>query len=279
MPAKSLFAIALSLLVGFAAAGLMERDAPASADATPAAAAGDLSFDRSLPLEERIRALEQAVSDERYARQLLQEELLYLTAELEGVTAGGARRTPGSAAEAPAARGEELRSSRSEREPEPADRAEALAAAGFSPDQAEWIARRESELQMAALQARYEAGHSGDMSEYWRSRGELTDTLREELGEADYERYLEANGRSTSVTVGSIIESSPAERAGLEPGDRITRYDGERVFGMTDLMRQTMAGEPGQQVVVDIVRDDLPMQVVMPRGPLGISGGRRYDGG
>jgi hypothetical protein len=48
---------------------------------------------------------------------------------------------------------------------------------------------------------------------------------------------------------------------------------------MTDLTRQTMEGAPGQQVVVDIVRDGQPMQVVIPRGPLGISGGRRYDGG
>ena len=43
---------------------------------------------------------------------------------------------------------------------------------------------------------------------------------------------------------------------------------------MTDLMQQAIQGEPGQNVVVDIVRDGVHMQVVMPRGPLGVYGGR-----
>ena len=83
------------------------------------------------------------------------------------------------------------------------------------------------------------------------------------------------NNRSTSVTISSVIESSPAQSAGLQPGDEIVRYDGERVFSMTDLTRQTMDGTAGQNVVVDIMRDGTPMQIVMPRGPVGISGGRR----
>ena len=35
------------------------------------------------------------------------------------------------------------------------------------------------------------------------------------------------------------------------------------------------AGSELPIVVVDIMRDGIPMQVVMPRGPLGVSGGRR----
>ena len=101
------------------------------------------------------------------------------------------------------------------------------------------------------------------------------DSLRAELGDAEYERYLDASGRSTNVAVSSVIESSPAQSAGLQPGDEIVRYDGERVFSMTDLTRQTMVGEPGETVVIDIMRNGNIMQVVMPRGPVGITGGRR----
>ena len=101
------------------------------------------------------------------------------------------------------------------------------------------------------------------------------DALREELGDADYERYLEANNRSTSISISSVIDSSPAQAAGLRSGDEIVRYDGERVFSMTDLTQQAIDGLPGQNVAVDIVRNGVPMQVVMPRGPIGISGGRR----
>ena len=128
---------------------------------------------------------------------------------------------------------------------------------------------------MAALQQRFEAERSGEPVD-WRANRTLTsDTLREELGDADYERYLEASGRATRVSVSSVIESSPAQAAGLRPGDEIINYDGQRVFSMTDLNRQTMGGEPGETVVVDVMRDGNLVQVAMPRGPLGITGGRR----
>lgn len=273
---KVLLAVAVSLAVGFAAASRIGSEGMRAAVA-PNAAGESPAFDRSLPLEERISALEQAVSDERYARQLLQDEVLFLTDRLESVSAGNPGLAEQDIADDAVTRGEQRRPERRARRPE--DRAAQLQAAGFSPGEAELIARRESELTMAALEARYEAGQAADAGAWWRSRGAIGETLRAELGEAGYERYLEANGRSTSVAVGSVIESSPAERAGLMPGDRITRYAGERIFGMSDLTREAMEGTPGQQVVVDIVRDGTPMQVVIPRGPLGISGGRRFDGG
>ncbi len=263
---KAVLFVAISLTVGLAAAALIDRR-PVDV------VTEDSGFDQSAPLEDRVRALEQALSSERYARQLLQDELFYLTAELEGLTAAPTMRVADEAARTePEAVAERLgRPSRSRSQ----DRATQLVLAGFSPSQAEAIAQREAELQMAALQARYDAGQGGDMSAFYRSRGATDESLRAELGEADYERYRDATGQSTTVAVGSVIESSPAARAGLQYGDRIVRYDGERVYGMSDLIRQTMEGQPGQQVMVDILRDGIPMQVVIPRGPLGISGGRR----
>jgi len=273
--ARTLLAIAVSLAVGFAAASYLSRPEPAAAvaDAAPPAVQ---SFDPEAPLEARIRALEQAVSDERYARQLLQEEVRYLTDELEHVTAGGAHTDAAAdsgeaaAADARSAMREEVR-----RRTTVEGRVERLVEAGFLPSQANMIVQRESALQMEALQARYEAERSGDPAAFWRNRNAGEDALRQELGDADYERYLRATDRSTSVTVSSVIESSPAQSAGLLPGDEILRYDGERVFSMSDLTRQTLEGEAGQSVVVDILRGGVAMQVVMPRGPVGISGGRR----
>lgn len=277
MLGKTLLVVAASLAVGFTAAGRVDRDRGADRRATAAVLGAEpLAFDRSLPLEQRMHALEQMVSEERSARQLLQEEVLFLTGELEQLTAA-ARSADGTISPEAVVQSEERRSSTRSSSPE--DRAGQLQQAGFTAGEAEWIARRESELTMAALQARYDAGRSGDASAWWQGRGEIGEALRAELGDAGYERYLEANGRSTSVTVGAVIESSPAERAGLLPGDRITRYGGERIFSMSELSRQTMDGAPGQPVVVDIVRGGLPMQVVIPRGPLGISGGQRFDGG
>ena len=94
-------------------------------------------------------------------------------------------------------------------------RVDRLIEAGFQPGQASMIVRRESELQMESMQARYEAERSGDPIDYWRSRNASSETLRQELGDADYERYLTANDRSTTISVSSVIDSSPGQAAGL----------------------------------------------------------------
>jgi C-terminal processing protease CtpA/Prc len=253
------------------------------ADTVPEAPAGTTeatsTFDAGLPVEERVAALERAVSDERLARQYLQEEVFYLTSELERVSGNGnfrqADEVRAAQAEDEASNSRMSRREENRRRNSLEGRMERLIEAGFLPSQASMIVQRESELQMDSIKARYEAERSGDPTDFFRSRNASSQVLRDELGDADYERYLVANDRSTSVSVSSVIESSPAQSAGLLPGDEIVRYDGERVFSMTDLTRQAIDGTAGQNIVVDIMRDGTPMQVVMPRGPIGISGGRR----
>lgn len=275
---KVLATFVISAAVAFAAASWIytaDREAEQPASARPMASA----FNDSLPVEERILALEQAVSEERTARQLLQEEVFYLTSELERLS-GNPDYLPAEEPEdktGDVAETESRSSRRAEwlRRNSPEYRIERLVDAGFLPSQAAAIARRESELQMESIQARYDAERSGDPVDFWRSRNEIRDTLRSELGDADYERYLLANDRSISVTVSSVIDSSPAQAAGLQPGDEILRYDGRRVFDMSDLTREALNGNAGENIVVDVVRDGTQMQVVLPRGPVGITGGRR----
>ena len=61
--------------------------------------------------------------------------------------------------------------------------------------------------------------------------------------------------------------------AGLQPGDEIVSYDGKRVFDMRELNAFTLEGRAGESVVVDVRRDGRTVQLVMPRGPIGITGG------
>jgi hypothetical protein len=263
-----------SFACAFAAASWVYRS-----DQAPVAASDDVivSFDQGLPVEQRIAVLERAVSEERQARQLLQEELFYLTEELEELTSAASPENaePELVAESVTVDRDQERRADFRRRNSPEGRVARLIEAGFLPGQAELIVQREAALQMESLQARYEAERSGDPQEWYRSRNDQQNALRAELGDADYERYLSANNRSTSIAVSNVIESSPAHAAGLLPGDEIVRYGGERVFSMTDLTQQSMQGMAGENVAVDIMRDGIQMQVVMPRGPFGITGGRR----
>jgi hypothetical protein len=232
------------------------------------------SFDESATLEERIRALEQAVSDERYARQLLQDELFVLTEEMDSLLAlRSGTVTVATDVSAP------VRSMvvDSRRPTASEGRIAQLVEAGFAPGQAEWIVQRESQLQMEALQARFDAERTGNPMDFFQSRTAASDALRNELGDADYERLLSATGRPSSIAVSHVLESSPAERAGLRPGDQIVSYAGRRIFSMSDLTRETMQGEPGEQVAVDVLRDGVTMQMTLPRGPIGISAGRQFS--
>ena len=266
---KIIFAVVISLAVGFAAASWMETtivssEAPLSGQSNIAA------FDAAAPVEERIRALEQAVIQEQQARQWLEEEILVLRDEIEQ------RNAEAVAVEEQGveARNERRESFRSRRfgGGSTQGQLDRLVQAGFPPDQAQWIVDREAEMQMERLQARYEAMQSsGDQGFFGRGSSQDS-TLRAELGDADYERYLNANGRSTSVNIGNVLANSPAQQAGIQPGDEIVRYDGERVFSMMDVAGRIMQTEAEGNVVVDIVRDGLPMQLVLPRGPLGVMG-------
>jgi membrane-associated protease RseP (regulator of RpoE activity) len=224
--------------------------------------------------DERLLALEDALDAEILQRAALEDRVAELAAQLEalGERPRFARDAGGSSGQPPANVEEirqreqpDRRTVEQQRERRMIDR---LTAAGFAPDRAEWIERREEELRMKALQEQYDARREGRPPAA--VSGEAS--LRTELGDADYERYLAALGRPTSVGVADVLASSPAERAGLLPGDEIVAYNGKRVFDASELNALTLEGTPGETVVVDVRRDGQNMQLVMPRGPIGIFG-------
>lgn len=263
------------ILAGVAAAYWVDRTGGDVVASAPALTDVD-SFDKLAPVDTRIAALEQAVSIERQARQLLQEEVMILGDEIQRLSSieimPEITIDDAVVAERMVTRRAERRN-RFRRQNSGEGRAENLVESGFSPGEADWIIRRESELQMAAIQARYDAQREAGFSENRNAQN----ALRQELGDSAYERYLKANGGSTGVTVSMVIEGSPAVAAGLQVGDEIVNYDGRRMFSMSDLTSEILQGETGRNVIVDITRDGIPMQIVLPRGPIGITGGGRYS--
>lgn len=266
----------IALACGAGGYGLAQLLAPVpetpAASALPAVA--EPWFDPALPVEARLRELERAVSEERQARQLLEEELLVLRDLVEARPADTGRSLAGAG---PAAAVVNEVRARRDRDADDASRAARFEAAGFTPERAAWIAAREAELQFEMLQARHDAERSGNYGGYRELMMNRDAAFRDEIGEADFERYLEATGRSTAIAVGSVMDASPAQAAGLRPGDEIVRYAGQRVYDIGDLNRLTLEGRAGETVYVEVLRDGMPMQLALPRGPVGITsgGGRR----
>jgi hypothetical protein len=279
---KTLLLVVAGLVVGLALAYWLQ---PSSEPAVAAAPLGDgstpaVGVQRA---DERIADLEDALDAEILQRSALEDRVAELAAQLEALgqrprfargadaAAGG---PPGDSADVGEIRAREEAVRRVfEREQRLRGRSmsERLTDAGFAPDRAEWINRRTEELRMKTLQEQYDARREGRAPV-----GDSPDTtLRADLGEADYERYRTALGQPTSVGVADVLASSPAERAGLMPGDEIVAYAGKRVYDVGELNALTLEGTSGESVVVDVRRDGQNVQLVMPRGPIGVTGGFR----
>ena len=152
---------------------------------------------------------------------------------------------------------------------------ERLARSGFTPQQFESMRRREAAAQMQQIELNDRARREGwvNSPRYYEELNNLTsgaDTVRRDLGDDAYDRYLFAGGRPNRITVGTVIPTSPAEQAGLQRGDVIRSYGGERVFSSGQLTNLRSAGDSGTPVIVEVIRDGVPMQIWMPRGPMGV---------
>jgi carboxyl-terminal processing protease len=79
---------------------------------------------------------------------------------------------------------------------------------------------------------------------------------------------LEVSVEGNALVVVSPVADSPAERAGLHPGDRILSIDGETTRDMTlgEALRR-MRGAPGTKVVLEIMREGFqaPLKLTLVR--------------
>jgi hypothetical protein len=254
----------------------------------------DLSVEDRLPLDRRLSELETSLALERLERQVLAEELADIKASLADGTfdnvVDGGDVTGSNPRERIAAlldqgdrdnpRLNQIRErfqngvgivdegAREQRQ------IERFIDSGLTMERAQYILQREDEIAMEVLQARYEATQSGADAAVIANLS-TSQMMRDDLGDADYEKYLNALGRPTTINVRDVLTNSPAQAAGLAPGDEIVGYDGKRVFDMNELTSLTYEAGPGGTVAIDVIRDGQPMQLYVERGPIGVSGGGR----
>jgi hypothetical protein len=112
---------------------------------------------------------------------------------------------------------------------------------------------------------------------YRMALAKLERELRADYGSEAYDAFLYALGKPNRVTVDHVIADSPAGDAGLQKGDVVIRYDGERVFHPQELKRATNRGELGDLVLLDVMRDGEAVTLRLPRGPVGIRMKSRGD--
>lgn len=153
--------------------------------------------------------------------------------------------------------------------------AERLVKAGINQERADDIVRRKNDIELKKLELRDRATREGYLGtgRYNRELNELTAaeiSLRDELGDDDYDRYLFASGQNNRVLVTSVMIGSQAEFAGIQDGDIILSYDDRILFEWSELQQATTQGERGEYVNVNVWRDGQLTNLWIPRGPLGV---------
>ncbi len=150
-----------------------------------------------------------------------------------------------------------------------------LVESGVSPDMASDIMRRMSQQEYRRLELQNLISRSSGIERrsYQTELRELNSnriSLRNELGDDQYDRYLYSSGQSNRVRVNSVMSGSPAESAGFETGDVILSYGDQKILNWPDIRKVTRQGEIGSYVNIEILRDGQRMSIMVPRGTLGV---------
>lgn len=84
---------------------------------------------------------------------------------------------------------------------------------------------------------------------------------------------LAVNETKAGLRVGVVYPDTPAEKAGIEPGDVITKVDGESIAGLSsDVSTAKIKGPPGTEVELEIVaaKTDKPRTLTVERASVRI---------
>ncbi|NEV64174.1 PDZ domain-containing protein [Thiorhodococcus minor] len=152
---------------------------------------------------------------------------------------------------------------------------DALVKAGVAVDVAEDILWRRAQVSLERLYTRDRAAREGwlNTDRYQEELSRINEqrvSLRDEVGTEVYDRYLFETGEDNRILVDSVIPGSAGDESGMLPGDVIERYGDEPILGFRDLRGATTEGEPGELVPVQVRRAGGMVELLLPRGPIGI---------
>ena len=145
---------------------------------------------------------------------------------------------------------------------------------GIDPSLAEDIVRRKNgiELKRLALQDRATRDDYLNTQRYYDELSEINKqdvTLREELGDQQYDEYLFTSKQNNRIRIASVMLGSAAEQAGIKKGDVVLSYNDNRMFTWQELKDATSEGQLGEYVSISIYRNGEIYSFSVPRGPLG----------
>lgn len=239
---------------------------------TPSAANAPPEKDDS-ELLERIEALEAELTHELLQRQRLEHRLARLE---ESPHLQSSKDNTGGDESITSEIADTSRVPANHRQQESSSLRENLLSAGLASETIQSIQQRIDDNRLEMLELRNSAIREGwnESEEFVEKMQEMSDPtrgLREEFGDLVYDQYLYASGRSNRIQVREVYSGSAAANAGIQPGDIVTAYASNNIYSMSELRQSTVEGIAGENVLVEVLRDGMPITTTITRGPMGIS--------
>jgi len=150
-----------------------------------------------------------------------------------------------------------------------------LVDAGIDVGVATDIINRNQAQELKKLELRDKAAREGYLgtSSYIKELRKLQNeepSLRDEIGDDAYDKYLYTSGQDNRVQIISVMANSAAEQIGLKNGDVILSYGDQKLFEFRELQRATTKGARDEYINIHVMRDGALMDLWIQRGPLGI---------
>jgi len=77
----------------------------------------------------------------------------------------------------------------------------------------------------------------------------------------DHDKREALDFKGDGVLVEDVVSDGPAQKAGIKPGDIITKIDGDKIEDESDFRAAIRDHEPGDKVKVSVVRDGLKQEI------------------
>lgn len=150
-----------------------------------------------------------------------------------------------------------------------------LVKSGIDPQLANDLIQRNHDIELRKLELRDKATREGYLgtSQYFEELAEINAndlSLRDELGDDAYDRYLYTNGQLNRVKIESVMLNSAAEQAGVFKGDIVLDYSGSNIFSWNELRNATTQGVRDEYTNLTVLRDGQQVNLWVQRGPLGV---------
>lgn len=279
---KITIAVTASILLTSAAVALHWQSRPQAGSGETSPLGRLLPLEKNQSLEQKLQKLEESLSETHQIQERLFELVEELRSRLE-MDMGAQNTAPNRTVAVSAVRNADPQAEYRDRYQRHRDlQYQRLVDAGLAPERAEHILSVQERLQHDQMKLAYEYHHTKDKaSDQARALQQQMEVyhnplavLEQQLTEQEFDLYQRTFGFRQEMRITRILENTPAQSAGLQPGDKILSYNGHRVYHFGELQSQVMQVEPGKTVAIEIQREGSSgkQTIYVPSGPLGIQG-------